>query len=432
MSRLPFELQEYKERQSNFLSQLPDDSIFILPTNPVMTRSNDTNFPFRANSYMLYLCGWESPQGVFVAYREDGSWITSLFVRPRDEKAEIWEGRRVGIEGAASSWPIDRAFPLDEIASTLNMLIEGKSSIYSIQGNNDLVDEMVSSSGISILDPSPILDKMRVVKSAAEIQIMQKAVEIASSAHIEAMRQAAPGMGEWHLQSILEACFTQNNSQYAYQSIVGGGENATILHYNSNNSNIEPGDLVLIDAGCEVDGYASDITRTWPISGEFSLPQRTIYELVLSAQKAAINACRAGSPWKSMHKAASEVISSGLVELGILDCSFEDAIGEDLDGEYRRFFMHGTGHLLGLDVHDVGGGRQGDAEPGPELKAGMVVTIEPGLYFGSWWEKMDVPNEFLGIGVRIEDDILITDSDPLVLSSSCPKEIEELEEIVGN
>ena len=177
---------------------------------------------------MLYLCGWESPQGVFVAYREDGSWVTSLFVRPRDEKAEIWEGRRVGIEGAASYWPIDRAFPLDEITSTLNMLIEGKSSIYSIQGNNDIVDEMASSSGISILDPSPILDKMRVVKSAAEIQIMQKAVEIASSAHIEAMRQAAPGMGEWHLQSILEACFTQNNSQYAYQSIVGGGENATI------------------------------------------------------------------------------------------------------------------------------------------------------------------------------------------------------------
>jgi len=431
MSNLPFDLQEYKERQIKFLSQIPDEAIFILPTNSVMIRSNDTSYPFRASSYMLYLCGWDSPHGVFVAYKEGESWVTSLFVQPRDEKAEIWEGRRIGIEEAISNWPIDKSHSLDDIASTLKMLIEDRSSIYYLHGTNSIVDEVASSSDVPIVDPSPIMDKMRVLKSPAEIRIMQNSAEIASRAHIEAMKQAFPGIGEWQLQAILEGCFTRENSQYAYQSIVGGGENATILHYNSNNSNVQEGDLVLIDAGCEVDGYASDITRTWPVNGEFSPSQRSIYELVLSAQKAGINACRAGSPWKSMHRATSEIIATGLVDLGIIDCSIGDAIGKEMDGEYRKYFMHGTGHLLGLDVHDVGGGRQGDSAPDPELQPGMVVTIEPGLYFGSWWENITVPKEFLGIGVRIEDDVLITNSDPVILSSSCPKEIDELEELVG-
>ncbi len=432
MESLPFDLSDYRGRQVGFLQQIPDDSLLILPTNPVMARSNDTNFPFRADSYMLYLCGWDSPDAVFIAYKADESWKTSLLVRPADQKAEIWEGRRVGVEGATSGWPVDIAHSIDEMEGILKDLMHDRSAIYTIPGKNAIIDEMISSCTLPVSDPRPILDKMRMLKSPAEAKIMQECANIASSAHIEGMRHAFPGIGEWHLQSILEGHFTRNNSQWAYQSIVGGGDNATILHYNSNNSIVMDGELVLIDAGCEVNGYASDITRTWPVNGSFSNTQRSVYELVLTAQKAGINACTAGSPWISMHKATSEVLAAGLIELGIIDCSIDDALGGRLVSIYSRFFMHGTGHLLGLDVHDVGGGRQGDSEPGPILRPGMVVTVEPGLYFGSWWGEIDVPEEFLGLGVRIEDNILITESDPIVLTSDCPKEISDLEEIVGS
>ena len=207
-----------------------------------------------------------------------------------------------------------------------------------------------------------------------------------------------------------------------------------ILHYKENDCTIESGDLVLVDAGCEVEGYASDITRTWPVNGQFTDAQREIYELVLSAELAGIEACQPGSPWLSMHRATSMVLAAGLIELGILDCSIEEAIGEENDftGPYRNFFMHGTGHLLGLDVHDVGGGRQGDDDPGPILRPGMVVTVEPGLYFGSWRTDVTIPERYSGIGIRIEDDVLITDSGPVVLTANCPKKIDEIEALVGS
>ena len=205
-----------------------------------------------------------------------------------------------------------------------------------------------------------------------------------------------------------------------YKRQVGGGDNATILHYKSNSDRIADGDLVLVDAGCEVSGYASDITRTWPVSGKFSDQQREIYELVLKAQLAGIDACQAGSVWLSMHRATSVVLAQGLIDLGILDCSVEEAIGDDMEfnGPYRNFFMHGTGHMLGLDVHDVGGGRQGDKDEGPILQPGMVVTVEPGLYFGSWRDDLKIPERYSGIGVRIEDDVLVTAEGQLVLTLS--------------
>ncbi len=440
MRALPFELSEYRGRQEEFLSQMPRDSVVIIPNNPKSVRSNDTHYRYRANSYVLYLCGWEEPDSVFTAEFLGGEWKTSLFVRPRDTHSEIWEGRRIGPEGAEKGWPIDQSFPIEDAKEhILNaMSLGSKPSI--IQGLDNRIDDIVLNQDpdkgpvielSDIQDPRNILDSMRTIKSESEIVIMQQAANIASSAHVKAMEKTFPSIGEWQIQAIIEGHFIDSESQWSYPSIVGGGENATILHYSSNSETIGEGDLVLVDAGCEVHGYASDITRTWPVSGKFTEAQKEIYNLVLEAEIAGIEACKAGSPWRSMHEASSAVLARGLVELGILDCSESEALGKNLDGPYRNYFMHGTGHLLGLDVHDVGGGRKGDKNPGPVLKPGMVVTVEPGLYFASWRDDVEIPERYAGIGIRIEDDVLITEEGPIVLSSGCPKSITEIESIVG-
>jgi Xaa-Pro aminopeptidase len=428
---LPLSFEDYNIRQKKFLKKLPEKTLVLIPTNPVSYRSNDTTYPYRASSYMLYLCGWDAPEAIFMAYQESGSWITSIFVRPRDTKAEIWEGRRVGVEGASSQCPIDKAYSLNDMETVITEKINACSNIYSILGLNDSLDNITQNSNVEILDPRLILDDMRVIKSEGEIKLMQNAASIASKAHIEGMRKSFSGIGEWELQSIIESYFTSKKSGPSYGSIVGGGDNATILHYHSNDVQVNDGELVLVDAGCEVSGYASDITRTWPVNGKFTEAQREIYELVLKAEIAGIEACQAGSPWSSMHHATSKILAKGLVDLGILNCSFEEALGENFDGKYRNFFMHGTGHMLGLDVHDVGGGRQGDKGPERILQPGMVLTVEPGLYFGSWRTDITIPERYSGIGIRIEDDVLITADGPVVLTSSCPKEISEIESLIG-
>jgi Xaa-Pro aminopeptidase len=296
-----------------------------------------------------------------------------------------------------------------------------------------VLDDLISGTeGTELTDPTPLLDEMRVLKSKEEIMLMQESADIASASHIAAMRATFPGIGEWQIQSFIESHFTANKSRWSYPSIVGGGDNATILHYNSNDDEISDGELVLVDAGCEVSGYASDITRTWPVNGKFSDQQREIYELVLKAELAGIESCQVGSPWSSMHHATSRVLAQGLIDLGVLDCSLEDALGDDFNGPFRNYFMHGSGHMLGLDVHDVGGGRQGDDGPERKFEPGMVLTVEPGLYFGSWRTDIDIPDRYAGIGVRIEDNVLITADGPVVLTSSCPKTIDEIEALVGN
>ena len=424
---------EYLSRQSVFLGQLPEGSLVLMPTNPVVYRSNDTTFPFRANSYMLYLCGWGDPEAVLMAHREGDEWITTLFVQPRDTKAEIWEGRRVGIEGTVSGWPVDQAHSLEDIADSVTSHLNACTSVYCISGLNSELDELISRvDGAELADPTPILDDMRVLKSKDEIRLMQESADIASASHIAAMGATFPGIGEWQVQSVIEAHFIACKSRWSYPSIVGGGDNATILHYNSNDNKISDGELVLVDAGCEVSGYASDITRTWPVNGKFSDQQMEIYELVLKAELAGIEACQAGSPWSSMHHATSRVLAQGLIDLGVLDCSLEDALGDDFNGPFRNYFMHGSGHMLGLDVHDVGGGRQGDDKPERSFEPGMVLTVEPGLYFGSWRTDVEIPERYAGIGVRIEDNVLITTDGPVVLTSSCPKTIDEIEALVGN
>tara|TARA_B100000575_G_scaffold72989_2_gene56779 strand:- start:21450 stop:22754 length:1305 start_codon:yes stop_codon:yes gene_type:complete len=432
MADAVFEHSEYYLRQKRFIQQLPVDSLVILPNNVPSVRSNDTKYPYRANSYFLYLTGWGEASSILTISKTSTNVNVTLYVKPRNTESEIWEGRIVGVEDAKLGWPVDQAISISEFESELTTLIKNKKHLYLFEGINLKIDSVVSGQWAGdISDPKPHLDKMRSIKSPAEIEIMKSAVAIASEAHINAMSVTEPLIGEWEIQAKIENHFTCNRAQNSYNPIVGGGDNATILHYSSNSEKIDDSELVLVDAGCEVSGYASDITRTWPVNGKFTQPQREIYELVLKAQISAIQACKPGSAWDSMHRAASEVISRGLIELGILTCSYEEAMGKNLDGEYRKFFMHGTGHMLGLDVHDVGGGRQG-GKPGPILSPGMIVTVEPGLYFASWREDIEIPSRYSGIGVRIEDDVLITESGPLVLSDGCPKTIDEIESIVGS
>jgi len=431
MASLPFTAEEYHERQLGFFGRLSNDSLVIIPTNRPALRSNDVHYPFRPSSYMLYLCGWTESDGVFVAHNESGNWITSLFVKPRDTKAEIWEGVRIGPEGAAAKWPVDQALPLSDLENFLLDKMAKDGAVYSIGGLNDEVDRILNGYK-DISDPTKHLDKMRVIKSDREVSLIRESAEIACAAHTLAIASATSGMGEWQIQSIIEGYFIDRMSCWSYPSIVGGGDNATILHYSENSSVVNDGDLVLVDAGCEIHGYASDITRTWPVNGAFNEAQREIYDLVLEAQIAGIGACQPGSPWLSMHQATSQVLARGLIDLGVLDCSLSDALGNDFDGPFRNYFMHGTGHLLGLDVHDVGGGRQGDDDPGPILQPGMVFTVEPGLYFASWRSDVEIPQRFSGIGVRIEDNVLITANGPEVLTSACPKGVAEIEDLINS
>ena len=423
---------EMRQRQQDFCAEMTKGSVAIITNNPVGIRSADVHHRHRFNSYLHYLTGWHGKEGVAV-FHHDGEWKCRLFVRPRDIKMETWNGRRPGVEGALTGWPVDETESRDNLQENLEELLNDVENVYHIHGLDSDVDEIVELAlQEDSLNPGEILDDMRVIKSEAEVALMQYSADLASHAHVEAMRECVLGMGEWHMQSIIEGCFLFHQSQWAYPSIVGSGDNATILHYGENNDVMNDGDLVLIDAGCEIDGYASDITRTFPVNGKFTDAQRDIYELVLKAQIAGIEACQAGSPWSAMHHATSRVLAAGLIELGILDCSLEEALGEDFDGQYREYFMHGTGHFLGLDVHDVGGGRQGDEESERILAPGMVITIEPGLYFGAWRDDVEIDSKWSGIGVRIEDDVLVTEDGPVVLTAKCPKEITEIEALVGS
>ena len=431
--KLPFSLDEYRMRQTIFFEQLPNNSVVIIPTNSKKQRSNDTNYRYRANSYILHLCGWSEPDAFFVGDNLSGEWETSLYVRDKDTQKEIWEGIILGPEYASNNLPVDSGYSINSFEDDFLQYIhhENFESIFVLDDVNDFVDQLIYENNLSNINPRKFLDPIRVIKSDKEIEIMRKSAELACEAHNLAMKSGFSGISECHLQSIIEGYFVSNRSHWAYPSIVGGGDNATILHYNENKDDINEGELVLIDAGCEIDGYASDITRTWPVNGVFTDAQREIYELVLAAEKAAIAACQVGAPWKSFHEASSRVLAQGLIDLGILDCTLDEALGDDLNGPYRNYFMHGTGHMLGLDVHDVGGGRQGDDIPEPVFTPGMVLTVEPGLYFASWRTDVTIPERYSGIGIRIEDNILITDNGPVVLTESCPKEIKEIESLIG-
>jgi Xaa-Pro aminopeptidase len=439
----PTATSEFRERQERLTSQFRNDDVFILTSPPFAVHSNDVEYRYRTSSDLLYLTGWSEPESVFVLRYHQGSWVSTLFVQPQDTLKEIWEGRRPGTAGALADYAVDEAYNNEELSVRLSEWLNDTKRVFLRGGMNPEVDAMVEhairkrdrarqhfgSGPVSLEDPSGLLAELRLRKSASEIEQMVYASKVASLAHELAMRHSRDGVTEYQLQSIIEAFFSYAGaSGWSYPSIVGCGENATILHYTTNQDTCEMDEVVLIDAGAEYRGYASDITRSWPISGTFSEAQREIYELVLRAQLVAIDACQVGAPYTAPHEAARRVLAEGLIELGVIQQSIDEALDMD-KGELRHWYMHNTSHWIGLDVHDAGVYKPGGS---PRLlEPGMCLTIEPGLYFGAWRPDVECPERYANIGIRIEDDVLISTQGPVVLTEDCPKSIEDLESIVG-
>ena len=433
---------EFRSRQARLFSQLRPGDLLIITAPHESTRSNDVHYPYRTSSDMLYLCGWEDPEAVFCAYNNDGKWITTLFVQPKDILKEIWEGRRPGIQGAVENWPIDKAVSHEDLDEELSSMLVKCSRILVKLGIDSDVDKLVDSEiksnsrdrqkfglgPVSIVDPSGLINELRLRKSPAEINLMRHSAKIAAQAHIQAMANTKPGVGEWQLEGIIEGLFKYcNTSGIAYPCIIGSGENATILHYTVNDDTCDDGEIILIDAGCEYKGYASDITRSWPVNGKFTEAQAEIYQIVLDAQLSAIDQCRVGNAYDAPHQAARKALAEGLIRIGVIKQNLDEALGPD--GELSKWYMHNTGHWLGMDVHDVGVYRPG--EDPRVFEEGMVITVEPGLYFGAWRPDVECPEKYANIGIRIEDDVLITNDGPDVLSDDCPKTIANIEAIVG-
>ncbi len=432
--------QEFARRRKCLMDMMNTESVAILPTSPVRIRNRDVEFPFRAESNFYYLTGFKEPDAVAVLVpdREQGEFI--LFCREKDPEMETWHGRRAGLEGACEFYGADDAFPIEDIGDIVPGLMENKERVFYSMGLDKEFDQNVmrwvnqirdrSRTGVTAPGEFVALDhlihEMRLFKSKAEIKAMRKAAEISVGAHIRAMRAVHPGATEYQIEAEILHEFMHNGARSsAYPSIVGGGENGCILHYTENDAVLNDKELLLIDAGAEYDSYASDITRTFPINGKFSKAQKQIYELVLAAQRAAIKTVKPGAHWNEPHEAAVKVLTAGLVELGILKGKLNQHL---LDETYKTFYMHRTGHWLGMDVHDVG-----DYKVAGEwrmLEAGMVLTVEPGLYFTAGTKGL--ARKWWNIGVRIEDDVLVTADGCEVLSAGAPKTVEEIEEVMSN
>ncbi len=409
--------------------------VAVFPSAPVAIRNNDVEHEYRQDSDLYYLTGFDEPDVVLVLATAHAQHKTVLFVRPRDPEREVWDGARAGVEGAVSNFEADAAFPISELATRLPEYLQDHDTLMYRLGRDRAFDDKILAAidatrararrGIGyptrIVDPSAILHEMRLFKSPGELAAMRKAAAITRDAHLGAMRLAKPGRYEYEVEALLREVFRKNGSERpAYAPIVGSGVNATVLHYRSNTKRIEEGELLLVDAGCEYDYYASDVTRTYPVSGKFSAPQLDIYQIVLDAQLAAIDATRPGATLDEIHRRALEVIVDGLIRLGLLTGDRQKNIAENL---YVPFFMHRTSHWLGMDVHDVGAYFRGK-KPRP-LQAGMVLTVEPGIYIAA--TNTAVAPAYRGIGVRIEDDILVTSEGHLNLTADIPKMPDELE-----
>mgnify|MGYP000099470387 FL=1 len=430
---------EYSQRRQQLMSQMEANSIAIVPTAVETVRNRDVEHPFRQDSDFYYLSGFAEANAclVLIPGREQGEYI--VFCNPKDPALEIWTGRRAGPEGVAKEFYADEAYPIEAIDSVLPELIEGKARVYSVMGANSQFDTQLNHwlnqvkamvrKGAQVPHEFSALDhllhEMRLIKSPAEIEIMQKAADISAAAHCRAMQVAKPGCFEYQLEAEILHEFTREGSRWpAYPSIVGGGDNACILHYTNNDMPIADGGLILIDAGCELDYYAADITRTFPVSGKFGPEQKALYELVLKAQLAAIEQVKPGNSWNAGHEAAVKVLVTGLVELGLLSGDIEQLIKDE---SYKVFYMHRTGHWLGMDVHDVGEYRVN--KEWRSLEVGMALTVEPGLYIAPDCE--DVDERWRGIGIRIEDDVVVTEGGCHILSHKVPKTVAEIEALMG-
>jgi Xaa-Pro aminopeptidase len=420
-----------------FMRRMAPKSVAIIPGAHDTTRSNDTHYRFRQDSDFFYLTGFEEPDALAVIKPESDKRYT-LFVRPRDPEREIWDGRRAGVEGAQSEFGATEAFPTAEFESKLAEILDGTDVLYYRLGvdrelDNVIIKEISRMRAINrkpvhppqtIIDPATIVHEMRVLKTPEEIEIMQTAADIAAEAHCEAMKAAKPGMQEYQLEALIEQIFRRRGAAGpAYTSIVGAGPNATVLHYINNDGELRDGDLLLVDAGAEYKGYASDITRTFPINGRYTQAQRDIYDLVLKAQMACVEMVRPGTTHDQLKQNSIEVLTEGMVELGLLEGKPEELIKEK---KYEKFYMHGLGHMLGIDVHDVG--RYYFGQESRALEPGVVMTVEPGLYIAP--DTTGVPEKYLGIGVRIEDDVLCTENGPRVLTNKVPKQAEEIEQLI--
>ena len=421
-----------------FMRRMAPKSVAIIPGAHDTTRSNDTHYRFRQDSDFFYLTGFEEPDALAVIKPESDKKYT-LFVRARDPEREIWDGRRAGVEGAKSEFGATEAFPTGEFESKLREFLDGADVLYYRLGvdrelDNVIIKEISNMRASNrkpvhppqtIIDPATIVHEMRVLKTAEEIEVMQAAADIAAEAHCEAMKAVKPGMQEYQIEALIEQIFRRHGaSGPAYTSIVGAGPNATVLHYINNDGELHDGDLLLVDAGAEYKGYASDITRTFPINGRYTQAQREIYDLVFKAQMACVEMVRPGTTHDQLKQHSIEVLTEGMVELGLLQGEPEALIEEK---KYEKFYMHGLGHMLGIDVHDVG--RYYFEKESRALEPGVVMTVEPGLYIAP--DTKDVPEKYLGIGVRIEDDVLCTNNGPRVLTSKVPKHAEEIEQLMS-
>ncbi|WP_133478976.1 aminopeptidase P N-terminal domain-containing protein [Cognatilysobacter segetis] len=424
----------HARRRRQLMRMAGEDAIVIVPAAAERVRSRDTHFPYRQDSDLLYLSGFPEPEAVLALIPGRAHGESILFCRERDPEREGWDGPRLGPEGAVDVLGVDDAYPITDLDDILPGLLEGRSRVYYHFGRDAEFDLKLIGwlnrvraqvrSGAQppheFLELGHLLDELRLFKDAGELKLMQKAADVSVAAHEAAMRAAMPGITEYQLQAEIEYVFRRHAAVPAYNSIVGTGANACVLHYNANAATARDGELVLIDAGAEVQGYAADITRTFPVSGRFTAPQRELHDLVCAAQAAALARARPGEAWDAMHEAAVHTLADGLLRLGLLKGKLEKVVA---DGSYRRFYRHKTGHWLGLDVHDVGDYRvDGQSRV---LEPGMVFTIEPGLYVDA--DDRSVDAKWRGIGIRIEDDVLVTKDAPRVLTGALARSADEIE-----
>ncbi len=431
-------MKEFRDRRAAFARKIAG-GVAVVPAAPHALRNADGEYEYRQDSDLYYLSGFREAESVLVLAPHHETEKAVLFVRPHDRLQEIWTGRRAGVEGAVADYGFDAAYPIAELDERLPDYLIGADTIYYELGRDERFDRRmlaalaaartktrrVGRAPHAFVEPGTIVHEMRLRKSPGEIELMRRGAEATRVGFDAGMRATRPGMWEYELEALIEQHYRMAGSAHdAYPSIVAGGANATILHYNTNRDQLRDGDLVLVDSGAEYELYATDVTRTWPVNGRFSAEQRAIYDVVLAAQKAGIEQVRPGKPYDAFHEAALRVLIEGLIDLRLLEGSLDEIVEKET---YKDYYPHRTGHYLGLDTHDVGRYRNDDDKP-RLLEPGMVVTVEPGLYVQP---DLTCDERFLGIGVRIEDDVLVTSNEPDVLTRGIPKEVADLEALVG-
>ncbi|WP_432451843.1 Xaa-Pro aminopeptidase [Agarivorans sp. QJM3NY_29] len=426
------------QRRQQLFAAMSDNSVAIFVAAEEQVRSRDTEYPFRQDSDFFYFLGFNEPKALLLLIKQAGETRTVLFNRRKDKLAEVWQGRRLGQEQALLTLAVDKAFAIEDLTEYLHLELDGLSKVYMAQGRYPAYDQQIFAAierlrlGLrqgwqapkQIEDWRPIVDEMRLFKSSEELVLMRKAGTISAEGHCRAMRSCQPGMWEYQLEAEIHHQFLMAGARSpAYGTIVGSGENACILHYTENESQLQAGDLVLIDAGAEYQGYAGDITRTFPVNGQFSREQAKLYNIVLAAELAAIEMLKPGVSLFEANQQVLQIMVAGMVELGIMQGDVTDLIEQEA---YKEYYMHGVGHWLGLDVHDVGDYH--DSKRSRPLAENMVFTIEPGLYIPL---DAEVPEAYRGMGIRIEDNVVITTTGCEVLTAAAPKTVAEIEALMA-